>query len=664
MANPVASTCRVSAVRNFWRGVALLAGLLLAYGVVLRTGLAAGAGFFLRYDSILAPLAVAAAFSVVARRPGPHRWSVIALLSVGLCGAILSGTWNSGVSDHSLLAGFLPFSDSSSYVAGSVRLLESGKLSVWTSRRPLTAGIEAVLLFLCNGDLRCVLALMVFVCALALVLPVREMVRTHGWAAGCLMFLSLFLFYRRFIGTALSEHVGLSLACVGFALLWRSVDSARPTLAVAGMLVLALALNARAGAFFVLPALAAWAGHRWRRNPRFSWPVFMSACAAIAAGFAINAAVLRSVGQPGTAMGNFSYTLYGLVHGGDWTQAEKDHPDIKRMPQLERNQAIYDFALARLAERPASLITGSLRAYRHFFVSLEGGYSFVFFALQRSVVESAPVAATPAAATRWRQFRERPGKYLQIGATFASFFLLTGLAVLGAGALVRPWKPASGLLLFAAVGILLSVPFVPPWDADLMRAYAATLPFLAAFPALGLAAVVQRLPCRTPPASADVGNGLGQLAAAAIAAPILCLSPILFSLRAPPGPARSHAAESGIWTLKLVPGSMIHLVAGGTAGSWGRIVDADAVFRNTGVLAQGYPEPRAELLKAAGSGPILALGYKQQDRTVRYVVLDEPLLRQMGRDAVDVRAEPVGAGENSRWWRIGALEQPGDPDAR
>jgi len=42
------------------------------------------------------------------------------------------------------------------------------------------------------------------------------------------------------------------------------------------------------------------------------------------------------------------------------------------------------------------------------------------------------------------------------------------------------------LNIAAWAGILLSVPFVPPWDADNMRAYAATLPFVVALPVMGM----------------------------------------------------------------------------------------------------------------------------------------------------------------------------------
>ena len=65
-------------------------------------------------------------------------------------------------------------------------------------------------------------------------------------------------------------------------------------------------------------------------------------------------------------------------------------------------------------------------------------------------------------------------------------FILSVLALAGIVWLLRNHRlPLSNLLSVALVGIFLSVPFVPPWDSDQMRAYAAVLPFIAFLPALG-----------------------------------------------------------------------------------------------------------------------------------------------------------------------------------
>ena len=51
----------------------------------------------------------------------------------------------------------------------------------------------------------------------------------------------------------------------------------------------------------------------------------------------------------------------------------------------------------------------------------------------------------------------------------------------------------SSVLVCGAAGIALSLPFAPPWDSDSMRAYAATIPFFAAFCACGTSVICKAM---------------------------------------------------------------------------------------------------------------------------------------------------------------------------
>jgi hypothetical protein len=71
--------------------------------------------------------------------------------------------------------------------------------------------------------------------------------------------------------------------------------------------------------------------------------------------------------------------------------------------------------------------------------------------------------------------------------------LLLLLSVAGLVWCFSKWRePIPALLLAALAGTILSVPFVPPWEADRMRAYAATLPFYVTYPAVGLVFLFSR----------------------------------------------------------------------------------------------------------------------------------------------------------------------------
>jgi hypothetical protein len=54
-------------------------------------------------------------------------------------------------------------------------------------------------------------------------------------------------------------------------------------------------------------------------------------------------------------------------------------------------------------------------------------------------------------------------------------------------------NPNVSLILIATLGILLSVPFAPPWDTAKMRAYAATIPVIALLPALGFEVIAKKM---------------------------------------------------------------------------------------------------------------------------------------------------------------------------
>jgi hypothetical protein len=633
--------------RAFTACVVLLVLSALTYIALLGSLAAARVGFALRYDSIVLPTVLALLFLAGSRCLKLPVLPALIFISVTLCGLVLSGVWQAGVSDHTLLAGLYSHSDSFSYLDGSARLLNGGRLNDVASRRPLTPGIFAVLLSLSGGNLRGALAVAVFLSALALVMPVREMIRTHGWAAGCALFLALFLFYRRFIGSTLTEHLGLSLGCLGFALLWRAAHTGWRVPVFLGVFLLTLGLNARAGAFFILPALALWAGWSARGKTRLSLRLTAWVLAVVFAGFAFNYATRCAIGNPKARQGHGWLMVYGLVHGGDWSQVLSDHPELVGIPELERNRATRELTLAHLAEHPGALPTGMLRAWRQFFFSADGPYSFVRFAFQRSLVQ-VPAGTEPPPSDLLQKILGDPLKFLQIGAamgTMATFYVLAGWAVF---ALFRARGPAAGLLLFAGLGILASVPMIPPWDADLMRMYATTLPFLMALPAIGLADLAARALGRTWPAprpGTGWTDGRGLLAAAALAI-LLCGSPFLLGRRTET--MNSRVPAEGTWTLRLLQGSAL-------TGRWGRCLETGAVRRNLGVLALAYPERAAELLAAVSAGDTLVLGYETASGTLKNLVMDstDPALQTRG--PVCMRVKPVRPGDSVFWWRVESL---------
>lgn len=411
-------------------------------------------------------LTVCAGGALIAWRHENHAAQAVALAAVAVLFAMpLNGAWTTGISPGTFIGGLLPASDAGGYTHDARRLLAGLPMSSFSSRRPLFSGLLATLLWLSGGSLQAALALLVLGAACSAWVLGRAIGQSQGPLAAVATVALLLAYYRRFAPTLQTEQLGLPLGALAFAWLWRAAHLGCIRRASAGVGVLALALNARAGAFFVLPALVAWvasvAAPGWRARAR------AAGLAALAVGlaFAANFSVMRFAGSSNLPFGNYSLTLYGLAAGGaGWRQAELDHPELAAVGDEERNRRALALALERIRQRPGDLIRGCTRA----------------------VVELASLGRTGLACFL-------PGG--RGGLVVRVVFLLAVLA-----GLVRAWQqrqlPWARLLLLATGGFFASVPLVPPGDADEMRAYAATFPALATLAAVGVAFAVSRVGAR------------------------------------------------------------------------------------------------------------------------------------------------------------------------
>ena len=377
-------------------------------------------------------------------------------VTLGLFGLPLAALWQDVTIHENAIGGLLPFSDAQGYYLEANRLLDGQPLE-WSARRPLFTSFLAVLLAV-TGSLYVALAVMVALNAVATFLLAREVRRSFGPAAATVTALILFAFYRRDGGTGvvLSENLGLLLGTAAFTALLRGVRLQDLRSYASGAAVLSAALMARAGAFFVLPALVAVALVSVRHGGRRRRLNMTSALATVGAIGIAGAAVLlwgKTVSDPSasnTAFSNYSQSLYGLVVGGKgWTQVHIDHPNAKEGAE------IYALAYAAFRARPSGLIEGLTKMARAYIWPNEPYHAFAFI--------------TDASRTGLLQR------------------ICYMLALVGLGACVWRWRdPVYSLLLAAAAGHLASIPFVPPIDAGL-RVYAATVPIVALIVAAGIA---------------------------------------------------------------------------------------------------------------------------------------------------------------------------------
>lgn len=352
--------------------------------------------------------------------------------------------WCSGASPGLVIGGLLPNTDAHAYWTESSRVTEGGVFSEWGCRRPLAGSYLASIIWLTGGDIRWTVSLLAAFTAVGVSAFCWEIRRQIGWLAAALAAALFLLYYRRFIGSTMSESGGLTFGALAGALLLRGFRERHTGTTVLGVLVLSLGLNIRAGPFILLVTIPLAFGFIKRQTPRAALVAMLFTVVAGAAGFLAVFGALKFLGTKGAApFGNHAVVAYGVIFGGDWTKAQVDHPELTALPERERAKRLYAIIGEAIEAEPTLLFKGAWRAVSAF--SPSGGYPpFLFVG------------------------HGRLGQWLFFG------WVAGGLASLGLF-----WhRPVAALSLAGTLGMLCSLPFAPPWDADGMRAYAAGIPFL------------------------------------------------------------------------------------------------------------------------------------------------------------------------------------------
>ena len=443
---------QLTTVKSQWLySIAIIIFGLLAYSSVLLIGIPGKINQLLWDDSTFLFIIIAGLL-YFAYRPSGWLGRLTSFTATLIVFAVqLAGIWYSGLNESNyVMGGLLTMTDTAGYYESALRLLEGKTFSIIGSWRPLSHGVLATLLALTQQNLQISIALLVLITAVACFLLAREVQRSHGLAAGVLVVTILFLFYRKYMGTVSTENLGLALGAIALAILWRGTVHRTINLCLLGIFLLTVALNVRAGAFLILPALVLWGTWVFRRR---SLRFLIGGFSVVLLGFILNSLVFKSVSLPNTmSNSNFSYSLYGLLVGGNWQTVFNEHPELAGLNDLERSQRVYQLVINILRTSPFSLVRGCVRAWTDFIWN-----DFVF-----SFVESTKVNVV--------------------------------LQILSLIALINCYRerqtPFASFIFASAMGILLSVPFLPPWDAG-VRIYAVTIPFFALLPALGLAFVAK-----------------------------------------------------------------------------------------------------------------------------------------------------------------------------
>jgi hypothetical protein len=532
----------------YW--MAGIIGVLLVYAIALIFPIPAEIGLTMRYSPFVPLVAIPLLLYPLYRRPEPLAFCLSFCVTLILFALPLSGLWNSGISEFPTLAGgLLPLADGVNYYQDARRILEGGRFGEISSGRPLFIAMFGALLGLTHQNLQLTLVILAAIAAASCFLLSREIQRTHGTVAGITVLTVLYFFYRRFAGVPWTENLGLGLGALAFALLWRGVDQRRSRPFLFGILLLALALNARAGAFLVLPALVFWGSWFFRGESRISLRFLGWGFGALFLSFLLNYLMLLVVGSPDVAFSNYAYVFYANVVGArSWQQVRLDYPEVLELSGADLSSRIYELAFERLRENPLILVRTSLEAIALFLSpTSQGSFSFV----------------TDLSGAQSSRF------------TIYLFYLLSGVGLFRC---LRQRRNRHSLLVLAiSLGVIVSLPMVPPWVGSAGRIYAATVPISAILPALGLSFLGQRAKWNVSP---KVSPKVADYSLRAKALPIFSILLVGFSIL---GPALTKAVDAAILPpqisqmslpvqqvcpnservvfVRYVPGSVVHLVS-------------------------------------------------------------------------------------------------------
>jgi len=380
------------------------------------------------------------------------------LLSFLLVGSQQIFNWSGEVLSFFYIGGLLPNSDAGNYYEGARNLLIEGDLSTWSSRRPMMTAYLASILAASNFSLINTVSMITGLTAFSIALVAVSIRNTEPLGVALWAFILMFFYYNGYIGTTLSENLGLTLGGIAFVCLWIAAEKRTIQLFLLGVFFMTLAQITRSGAVLVLPLLVMWGVFWLASNWRARLVLLIGGITAIIAGLLINRLLLLvGGGDPALAFSNFSDTLYGLsvasqLSIGAWKQIAIDYPDVASLAEPARSESIYRLAFDNITSQPGTFVTALLRNLQTYTV-INGGLNMV--------------SGTKA------------------------WVLVQIPSLLGALWCIRYFKnPRYALLLLVLGGILLSAMIVTE-DGGL-RVFAATVPFSAAIAALGLRWVYRR----------------------------------------------------------------------------------------------------------------------------------------------------------------------------
>jgi hypothetical protein len=424
--------------------------------------------------------------------------SLHAITLIIVLGWVLS-LWTVGYEGRSaIFGGILPWSDSFDYTNDALRLAHGLPLE-FAAKRPIYPVALSALLRLTDGNLHAALLVFAVFGGWAVALATNAVWDSHGRRAALIVLALLLFSERHWAGYVQTEGAGLPLGLIGFTLLWRAAQSKDLRSAYGGLFAITIALMARAGAFFILPAIGLWCALYLVPQEKCLM-TGLRALLVIACGVLVHEAVLHFVGN-GISFSDYPAIVFGLIHHHDFTYLAELHPELLKFTGNAKTAAAWNIVIADMLAHPLLLLSGFGRSFAELFYTPNGLFGFVWRNPDDVIFENK--AAIHAAMAQYgfvwpvAYWVKTKGLYSLLNglamALLAISFVVS--AISGLIALYRrPADSTAMLLRFAIAGVLLSAPFTPPWITGAHQVEVATFAFMALVPALWLSPRVEPLP--------------------------------------------------------------------------------------------------------------------------------------------------------------------------
>lgn len=354
--------------------------------------------------------------------------------------------WRSGQYDTTAIAGLIPIQDMLQYYGDALLLQYGYRLALFSSNRPIFISFLSFILKTTNNNLQITLIVLTVFVVISVVFLAREAKKTFGGITAMTVVVMIYYCYKGygFIGKIMTEQLGLPLGTLALALFLHGLRKDKLASLLLGLLTLTVALNTRAGAFFVIPAIIFWGAFFYSKKG-FSLPYALAFTATAVIGFLLNFLIVKWIGNPdGVPFENFGHTFYGLVHEyRGWPALLKDHPN-------SRGRDAWPYIIETLRAHPENLLFGIMKAYLDY-LTPKTMFRFLYFPREMQALVS---------------------------------FFLYSFTIIGIWKLFR-LPSIKSFFLCVLFGIFVSIPFVPPID-DGIRALTVTIPFSALILAIPL----------------------------------------------------------------------------------------------------------------------------------------------------------------------------------